>query len=102
MVVAGLLEARVAGAVDATTLDSLRRLSATSDFEAGRLVGRVVAARSDAMTIELTCAESRSRTFLSRSSIGFLLMVSRTVAATLAITGVADVVTSRFFFSTSS
>ena len=74
----------------------------TSFFDAGRLVGRVVAARSDAIVIVLTCAGSMSTARLSRSSSGFLLICSITVAATFAITGERDVLTITFCFSRSS
>src|SRR4051812_31052050 len=93
VVVAGLVDATLVACAFAT---SCRRLIITSFFDAGFVVGLVVAATSELIVKLLTCAASTSNTFLSRMSSGFLLIVSITVAATFAITGDCDVVTRTF------
>src|SRR5438874_2575789 len=65
-VVAGLVD----GIVGPSATASWRRLRLTRFFDAGRLVGLVVAVISEAMVMLLTWAESISRTLRSRRSSG--------------------------------
>src|SRR5204862_773948 len=70
---------------------SLRRSMITSVFFAGLVVGAGPGGRSVRIDSLLTCSGRISSTFLSRSSMGFLLSVSKGMTATFTIAGVSEI-----------